>query len=63
MSFAFIFWFLMLLWLLSGVGWYRNWGPFGFWGFGALGFILLALLGWKVFGTPVHAVLVLPVLV
>lgn len=54
MSFALLFWILMLLWLL-GLG-YRNW-PSRDWGpIGAdlILFILIGLLGWHVFGAPVH---------
>lgn len=59
MPMGILFWVLMILWLLFGLGW-------GFWCYGAtpddarkmygwcggslLLFILLGLLGWKVFG-------------
>jgi hypothetical protein len=58
MSRAFLFWFLMLLWLVFSVWW---WWPVG----GAAGgaylvlgvplliFVLFAILGWHVFGSPV----------
>lgn len=58
MSFALLFWVLMLLWLVFGI-----WAaqpppntPFNFRPFGStlLLFILLLLLGWKVFQAPVH---------
>jgi hypothetical protein len=45
-----LFWFLMILWLLFGLGW--AWTPrdrFGIGG-GFLLWIVIALLGWKVFG-------------
>jgi hypothetical protein len=54
MTLGFLFWLLMILWFVFGLYW--NWpsqpGPAGF---GILGgnlllFILLFLLGWKVFG-------------
>jgi hypothetical protein len=59
MSRAFVFWFLMLLWLLFGLWWY--WPPaaaVGLAGYGGLGvpllvFLLFAVLGWQVFGSPV----------
>ena len=57
MSFELLFWILMLLWLVFG--WWYNYVPGqpypvrqGAWSF--LLFILLAILGWKVFGSPVH---------
>lgn len=59
MSRAFIFWFLMLLWLIFGLWWYWPAGAVaGVAGYGGLGvplliFLLLALLGWQVFGSPV----------
>ena len=56
MSFSFVFWLLMLLWLV-----FWAWGSFTpqgapYWGRGSwlLLFVLLALLGWRVFGEPVH---------
>ncbi len=59
MSRAFIFWFLMLLWLIFGLWWW--WpaaGVIGYAGYGSLGvplfiFLLFAILGWQVFGSPV----------
>lgn len=63
MSFGLIYWIIMFLWLLSGVAWHQGWGPWGPWGLGVGGFILFLLLGWKVFGPPVHAALALPVFV
>ena len=56
MSFGLIFWILMLLWLLSILG-----SRFG-WAIAQIGivsdillWVLLALLGWHVFGAMVHA--------
>jgi len=56
MTFALIFWILMLLWVLFGV-----WGVYGrpgwpyFWhANGLFLFILFLLLGWRVFGAPVN---------
>jgi hypothetical protein len=56
MSIGFIFWLLMILWILfgAGVAWPRdaaNRYTFGSW---LLLWILLALLGWKVFGFPIQ---------
>lgn len=53
MTIAFIFWLLMLLWLLFGC--YSNRTQLGPWlarGDLVL-FVLLFLLGWKVFGWPI----------
>jgi hypothetical protein len=57
MSFALVFWILMLLWLVFGL--WSNW-PVGAGAVKPLGgtlllFILLLLLGWKVFGPPIHS--------
>jgi hypothetical protein len=57
MSIELCFWILMLLWLLFSVAW--NWpgssiGPYGPLGNSLLIFILFLLLGWKVFGAPLH---------
>lgn len=55
MSFGLVYWILMLLWLLSELA-----PRFGLGGAvvasisTALIFILFLLLGWKVFGPPVH---------
>ena len=56
MSFALLFWILMLLWLLFSV--FQNW-PYSSSNIYPLGgnlllFILIALLGWHAFGAPVH---------
>lgn len=54
MSIGFIFWLLMLLWLIFGtyVYWPKDRTAVGFGPLGGawLVFILLFLLGWKVFG-------------
>ena len=54
MTIGFIFWLLMLLWLLFGV-YYRRavLGTPLVWGGDALLFVLLFLLGWRVFGWPI----------
>lgn len=54
MTFGLIFWILMLLWLIYGFwGWYAP-NPNWTWGNIGLLFVLFLLLGWKVFGAPVH---------
>ena len=54
MTLKLIFWILMLLWLifsLVGSGYFgAQWGP---WGNSVLLFVLFALLGWKVYGSPI----------
>jgi hypothetical protein len=57
MTLGFIFWFIMLLWLLFAIAWNQGWGNIGT--YGPLGnslllFILFLLLGWKVYGFPIH---------
>lgn len=55
MTFALIFWVLMLLWLVFGLwGWYAPPHPQWYYGHGMFLFILFLLLGWKIFGAPVH---------
>jgi hypothetical protein len=55
MSFGFVFWLIMLIELLLGLGWHFGiYAPGAGLGFGVVLFILLALLGWKVFGPPLH---------
>jgi hypothetical protein len=50
------FFILMLIWLLFGFA--QNYGavpgPYGPWGHTILLFVLLLLLGWQVFGPPLH---------
>jgi hypothetical protein len=57
MTIGLIFWIIMLLWLLFAIAWNRGWGGIGT--YGPIGnslllFILFLLLGWKVFGAPIH---------
>jgi hypothetical protein len=53
MTIAFVFWLLMLIWFLFGG--YRNWSTFPAWfQDNLLLFLLIFLLGWKVFGWPIH---------
>lgn len=54
MSFALCYWVLMLIWLVLGL-WSSPPGRANGYGVGTLLlFILLLLLGWKVFGAPLH---------
>jgi hypothetical protein len=55
MSIAFLFWLLYILWVILGFPWpsppppaYRPYGSWLLWA------ILIFLLGWRVFGFPVH---------
>ena len=53
MTIGLLFWILMILWLLLGFYWNRaefQAGRYGLFGGNLLLFILLFLLGWKVFG-------------
>lgn len=59
MSFALLYWILMLLWLVFGIwsAWPAPGAPgsaFRPVGGTVLLFILLVLLGWKIFGEPLH---------
>jgi hypothetical protein len=55
MSFGLVYWILMLIWFVFGLAWHAGYaGSYGFIGSTLLLFILLLLLGWKVFGPPVH---------
>lgn len=58
MTFGLAFWILMLIWLVFGLVW---WGyptgphaPYYPLGHTILLFVLFLLLGWKVFGAPLH---------
>lgn len=54
MTFALAFWILMFLWLIFGFwGWYRPMPNFWY-GHGLFLFILFLLIGWKIFGQPLH---------
>jgi hypothetical protein len=60
MTFAILYWILMLFWLVFGL--WSNWPAPGApnTAFRPLGgtvllFVLLLILGWRVFGTPVHS--------
>jgi hypothetical protein len=56
MSFGLIFWIIMLIWLLSELGprFGFSGGPYITYVSTILLFILFVLIGWKVFGPPVH---------
>ena len=58
MSLGLAYWILMLLWLVLGLWWawpsspgYHGWFPVGN---TLLIFLLFLLVGWKVFGPPLH---------
>jgi len=52
MTLGLAFWILMLLWLVFGM--WQSWPNHYVVGGNLLLFILLLLLGWKVFGAPIH---------
>lgn len=54
MTFALLYWILMLLWLIFGF--WSNWPTpnYPLVGGHLLLFVLLVLLGWRVFGQPLH---------
>lgn len=59
MPLGLIFWVIMLLWLLLGLGmqfgWFGAANPqVGVWGNTLLLFLLFALLGWRVFGAAIQ---------
>ncbi len=56
MSFALVYWILMLLWIVFGLwgNWPAQGGNFRPIGGTLLLFILLVILGWHDFGPPVH---------
>ena len=53
MSFGLIYWVLMLIWLVFGV--WSSWPNQKMVGGNVLLFVLLLLVGWKVFGAPIHS--------
>lgn len=54
MSFGLVYWILMLIWLVFGI--WSTWPtPTRAAGGNLLLFILLVLLGWHVFGAPIHS--------
>lgn len=53
MSIGLLFWIIMVVWLLFGA--YTNRATLGAWaGSGLMLWVLLALLGWRVFGPAIH---------
>lgn len=52
MSKGVIFWVLMILWLIFGL--WTSWATPFLIGGHVLTFVLLALLGWQVFGPPIR---------
>lgn len=55
MSLGLAFWILMLIWLVFGLAWHGGYvGAYGPVGGTVLLFVLLALIGWKVFGAPIQ---------
>lgn len=57
MTFGLAFWILMLLWLVLGYVCAPSANPPGFRAYvpNLILFILLLLVGWKLFGAPLHA--------
>ena len=54
LTFGFIFWLIMVLWLLYGIGgWWSSW-PHWVYGNTVFLFLLFFLLGWKVYGQPIR---------
>jgi len=53
MTFALAYWILMLVWLAFGI--WSTWPNYKQGGGNVVLFILLLLLGWKVFGPPLHS--------
>jgi hypothetical protein len=50
-----IFWVIMLILLILAICWHFGvLGAFGPLGLGVVGYILLTLLGWQVFGPPIR---------
>lgn len=52
MSISILFWVIMLIWLLFGF--WSNWPNYKAVGGGIIVWVLLALLGWAVFGAAIH---------
>jgi len=56
MTLGLAFWILMLIWLVFGLVWHFGYAPAS-WAVGVnslLLFVLFVLLGWQVFGAPLH---------
>lgn len=54
MSYELLFWILMILWLIYMFAWYSASWAWGVWGHSILLWVLLALLGLKVYGAMLH---------
>lgn len=55
MTLGLAFWIIMLIWFVFGMAVHFGWGgTYGAWGSTLLLFILFLLLGWQVFGAPLH---------
>jgi hypothetical protein len=56
MTLGLCYWILMLIWLVFGLAFHFNYvsGSVGVLGNSLLLFILFLLLGWQVFGPPLH---------
>lgn len=54
MSLGLAFWILMLLWVIWSWPGNKFVGPYGPWGNSLLLLVLFILLGWRVFGAPIH---------
>lgn len=55
MTLGLAYWILMLIWLVFGVLIHFGYaGPYGIVGNTVLLFVLFVLLGWQVFGAPLH---------
>jgi hypothetical protein len=55
MTRALAYWILMLLWLILGLAWhFALFGAIVLWGVALIPFLLFALVGWQVFGAPLH---------
>jgi hypothetical protein len=53
MSMSLAYWVCMLIWLVMGV--WSSWPNYKATGGNLLLFILLVLVGWRVFGAPIHS--------
>lgn len=54
MTFSLVFWILMLIWAVFGLWDIYSSSPYGFRIHSLMIFILFLLLGWRVFGAPIH---------
>lgn len=52
MSFGLLYWILMLVWFVFGL--WQTWPDYKSHGGNLLLFVLLLVLGWRVFGAPIH---------